>query len=186
VDDSDESLARRAAAGEEAAFADLVARHADRLRAWVRLRGGPGSARESCSDVVQSVLVRVHEDLAEFEDRGPGSFRNWLLAYARGVLQNHRRSARAARRSPDREDDRSLSQVYRSVHTPSRAAAAREEVERFERAFASLDEDERELILLARIEGLSHAEIAERTGRTEVACRKALSRALFRLSARLD
>lgn len=182
---TDEQLAHAAAGGDSDAFTELAERHGDRLRAWVRLRGGPGSARESCSDIVQSVLLRVHQDLEDFEDRGPGSFRAWMLAYAQGVLLNHRRGAAAAKRSPEREEYASLSRLYRSVHTPSRAAQLREEVEGFEAAFAGLADEDRELILLAKIEQLPHAEIAERIGKSEAACRKALSRALVRLAARL-
>ena len=38
---------------------------------------------------------------------------------------------------------------------------------------------------MAKLLGLTHGEIAERTGKTEVAVRKILSRALARVAARL-
>ena len=63
---------------------------------------------------------------------------------------------------------------------------AREELERIESAFDRLPEEYREVITLARIAGLSRAEIAERMGRREGAVRTLLSRALARLAELLD
>ena len=56
-------------------------------------------------------------------------------------------------------------------------------MEEFERAFFRLADPEREIILLARIEELSHAQIAERLGVTEANSRKMLSRAMVRLAS---
>jgi RNA polymerase sigma factor (sigma-70 family) len=65
-------------------------------------------------------------------------------------------------------------------------AAARELSDRIERAFDMLSKDPREVIALARIVGLSHAEIAEQLGRTEGAVRVQLSRALVAYVNALD
>ena len=62
----------------------------------------------------------------------------------------------------------------------------REDLERIERAFAELPEDYREVILLSRLVGLSHREIAEDWGRKEGAIRVLLHRALARLSVLLS
>ena len=40
--------------------------------------------------------------------------------------------------------------------------------------------------MMARFLGMSHAEIAEETGKSEVAVRKVLSRALARLATEID
>jgi RNA polymerase sigma-70 factor (ECF subfamily) len=69
--------------------------------------------------------------------------------------------------------------------TPSQALDARERVEKFERAFAQLAPQEQEIVLLARVEGLSHREIGERLGLSEAASKKALSRAMVRLASRM-
>ncbi len=49
-----------------------------------------------------------------------------------------------------------------------------------------LSPEQREVLLFARIVGLSHREIAERTGRSEVAVRSLLSRGSRRLPAALE
>ena len=73
-----------------------------------------------------------------------------------------------------------------SLLTPSQHAVGREAEERLEAAFDRLSEDHREVIVLARILRLPHAEIARRMGRSDVAVRSLLSRALVVLSAELD
>ena len=65
-----------------------------------------------------------------------------------------------------------------SVVSPSRRLRREERLKRLERALARLSDDQREVIRLARIDGLSAPEIAARTGRTEAAVRQSLSRGL--------
>ena len=70
--------------------------------------------------------------------------------------------------------------------TPSRHAAGREELERLEQAFAELSDEEQNVILWSRFCGMKHDEIAEAIGKTPVATRKVLSRALAKLAEWLD
>ena len=66
-------------------------------------------------------------------------------------------------------EDTAPAGLYSSVcsldPSPSENAIGHEEAERIERAMDKLPEDHREVILLARIVGLSHREIAARLGR---------------------
>ena len=57
---------------------------------------------------------------------------------------------------------------------------------RLEEAFEALEEDEREVVLLSRVAGLSRTEVADAMGRTENAVRNLLHRTLVKLAARLD
>jgi RNA polymerase sigma factor (sigma-70 family) len=61
----------------------------------------------------------------------------------------------------------------------------REGAEKLEDAFDELSEEHREIITLSRIVGLSHGEIAAQLGKSEVACRQLLRRALVKLSLAL-
>ena len=72
--------------------------------------------------------------------------------------------------------------LYESFRSPSRVAARREELERFEQAFAELDERGREVIELFHLDGLSHREIGERLGIDEAYSRTVLARAMARLA----
>ena len=71
--------------------------------------------------------------------------------------------------------------LYATLFSPSQAAIAREDLDRLERAFEQLPADYQQVIRLARIVGLSHAEIATEIGRSEGAVRVFLHRALGRL-----
>lgn len=74
---------------------------------------------------------------------------------------------------------------YADVTTPSLIAMGREGAAKREEAFDELSEPHREIITLARIIGLSRAEIATQLGCSQEACRQALRRALVKLSIAL-
>jgi RNA polymerase sigma-70 factor (ECF subfamily) len=189
-------LVRRATAGDTAAVEQLLTEHLSRLRAFVRLRmGRVVSAKESTEDLVQSVCREALEHLDGFEYRGEASFRHWLFRRAEHKVQDrgrfYSRGKRDAAReipiqgtAPDGEAPETL-RGLESLFTPSRDAVAHEELARLERAFAKLPADYQEVILLARVVGLPHAEIAERMGRSVSATWTLLSRALARLSTLL-
>ena len=58
----------------------------------------------------------------------------------------------------------------------------REQIERIESAFDKLTAEQREVVTLAKIAGLSHNEIAGQLGKSEVAVRTTLHRALAKVS----
>jgi RNA polymerase sigma-70 factor (ECF subfamily) len=66
--------------------------------------------------------------------------------------------------------------------SPSQAAIRREDIDALERAFDRLSPDDREVVVLARIVGLTAPEIAREKGQTAGAVRVRLSRALARLA----
>ena len=187
-------LLGRARGGDPAAADALLRRHLEPLRAFVRLRTGPSlRARESCSDLVQSACREALGELGGLECRDEGAFRAWLCAVALNKIRHRAEYFGAARRSADHEvprdvegGERALLDAYRPVFTPSHHAAAREEIERLERAFDRLGEDDREVILQARLLGRGHREIAGELGKSEAAVRKSLSRALARLALQLE
>ena len=172
----------------------MLAEHLTRLRAFLRLRMGPVvRSKESTEDLVQSVCREALEGPDDFEYRGEASFRHWLFRRAEHKVQDRGRYYARRKRDAGLEvplvpagGEAEMLRGLESVFTPSRDAAAREELERLERAFRDLPPDYQEVILLARVVGLSHAEIAERMGRTVSATWTLLSRALARLSTHLD
>ena len=70
--------------------------------------------------------------------------------------------------------------------SPSQEAMGAELLARLEAAFEELAEDEREVVLLSRVAGLSRAEVAQTMGRTENAVRNLLHRTLVKLAEKLD
>jgi RNA polymerase sigma-70 factor (ECF subfamily) len=183
-----EPLLAAARAGDRGALEELLARHLAALRAFVRLRvDARVRARESCSDLVQSACREALGGLPRFEYRGEGSFRAWLFTTALNKVREHAEYHAAAKRDPGREEAFASHGDGGGVpSTPSQHAIAAELAERLERAFDALSETEREVLSLSRVAGLTHEQIAERTGRSSGAVRTALSRALARLGRLLD
>jgi RNA polymerase sigma-70 factor (ECF subfamily) len=182
-------LVAAASRGEQPAIDELIARHLPRLRAYVRLRMGADlRAREGSMDLVQSVCRELVSHLDEFRWEGEERFLGWLFTTALYKLQEkqrfHGREKRAGERPLDVDDDGVLAAAA-SFLTPSRVAAGREHLQRFENAFRALPDDYREVIALSRIVGLGHREIAARMNRSEAATRKLLGRALAELGSLL-
>jgi len=185
-------LCERAVHGDDAARDVLLGQHLASLRAFVRARLGASlRARETSQDLLQSVCRVALEDIGRFEYRGENSFRHWLFQLAENKLRGRgrywsreKRSASGETNVADLEGAETL--VAESTCTPSHHAASREELERVERAMVRLSEDQRHVIVLSRLLGLPHAEIARRMGRTVLATRTLLSRSLARLATLLE
>ncbi len=170
--------------------AQRIADQMGALRAYVRLRLGRAlRAREDSIDIAQSVVREALADASRFTG-GDDGLRAWLCKRAENKIRDRGRFWARLRRDTAKEvgqaDDPELIEAYGTLMTPSRVAAGREELERIERAFAELSEDQRRVILLARVANLSHAEVALTMDRTEVATRSLLSRAIARLAVLLE
>ena len=151
------------------------------LRAFIRLRLGPTiRARESSSDLLQSVCREALLESPTLEFRGERAFRRWLFTVAERKIIDRARYWNAARSNPGHEgssfDDASADEIarlrdsYAAFMRPSREADLREQVARLEAAFQRLSERDR---------------VAESLGIAEGAARRALARALTRLSTEL-
>ena len=183
-----ERLTALAADGDRGALEALLEHHIPELSAFVRRRASPLlRSRESSSDLVQSVCREVLENAGRFRHASGTAFRQWLFATALRKLVDRRDFWMAQRRDALREvpleADGATSND--SDSTPSRSAIVREEMERLERAFQLLDDDQRRIVTLAHFVGLSRREIAQELGKSEGAVRVALHRALARLSGLL-
>jgi RNA polymerase sigma-70 factor (ECF subfamily) len=195
VPPQEEDLVTRARSGDAAALDELLAAHLPALRAYLRLHmPAELRARESCSDLVNSVCREVLQAEDGFEYRGPEPFRGWLYAWARHKIQDRLRYWHADKRAAQREqaigEDESLGQlaaVYQGLGSPSAAAVGKEDVLRLEQAFEKLPDEYREVIGLCRIAGLSREEVGRRMGgRSAGAVRSLLNRALVALSTELE
>lgn len=180
---------RSARDGDPRAFETLFARALPRLRAFIRLRaGGVVTARESVSDVAQSVCREVLAEIDRFEFRGERAFRSFLFQRAVRKIMKRRRFHRQARRDIAQEvsgdEDGELLECYATIATPSRHAKAREQLRSLETALAALPEAQRDAVAMSRMLGMSYAEVAEQLDRTESAVRGLVARGLAALARR--
>lgn len=189
---SSAELAERAARGEREAVETLIERHLPELRAFVRARAGTAlRARESTSDLVQSTCREVLGHMERFRFPDDQAFRAWLLTTAQRKIADRADYLTAQKRDVGREaalsresgaDDERLLAAYARFSSPSHRAVVADELARVERAFDRLNEEQREVVSLAHIAGLSRREIAERLGKSENAVRIVLHRALARIA----
>ncbi|MGE0145326.1 MAG: RNA polymerase sigma factor [Planctomycetota bacterium] len=183
-------LLQGASRGDERATTVLLTAYLERLRAYIRLRCGPAvRARESVSDLVQSVCRDILERGTKFEFRTEPEFRAYLFTTALNKVRMREREIGTLRRDVKREVNEDLTRVHdleASIASPSRVAEAAEVADAVERALDELPDLEREVLTLSRIVGLPTAVIATQVGRAESSVRQILSRALVKLSRALD
>jgi RNA polymerase sigma-70 factor (ECF subfamily) len=186
-------LTEAAARGERAALDRLLELYLPELEAFVTRRAGkPLRAQESPADIVQSVCREVLEHADRFRHPSEIAFKQWLYTTALRKISARVDFYRAQKRDHGRVEnfppgsvDAAASRVlafYESFSTPSRHLIVQEEVARIEAAFANLPEEQREVVTLAHVLGLSRAEIGERIGKSEGAVRVILHRALAKVS----
>ncbi len=187
MDSDDRALFEAARAGDNSAVERLIERYQPRLHAFVRVRiGNRVRAREATSDVVQSVCGELLSASARFQFRGEEQFRDWLFTTALNKIVDKQRFHGRQMRDVGREEpvDDSMLQAARFL-TPSVDAIGRETAQALAAALAEISDEHREVITMARIAQLPHAVIAESMGRSEVAVRQLLVRALLQLSQQL-
>ena len=179
---SERELIRRACAGDEDAFAELVVRHADRVYGALRRFGlDPGEADE----VAQEVFVRAWRGLSRFEERS--RFSTWLYRIAFNEAQ--RRLSRRAPPSPDRDpdlDDQVVSLPESPESGPEARTLDREFEQTLQRALDQLPADWRAAVVLRDIEGLSTHDAAAVAGVGEAAFKSRLHRGRMQLRALLE
>lgn len=171
--DHDLALARRAGAGDLAAFEELVARHQGRLTTLAaRLLGSQADA----ADAVQETLVRAWLALPRF--RGDAKLSTWLTRICLNAVHDVR-------------EKRGLVAGADPYELPE-PADPRDGFEEhglagdLQRALAALDPAFREAVVLYDVLGASYLEIAELTGVAEGTVKSRIYRGRAELAAHLS
>ncbi len=172
-------LLRRAKEGDRGALESLMARYLPPLCSWASGRL-PMRARSllDTGDLVQETLLRTLERLDQIEVRGPGGFE----AYVRtAVLNRIQDQIRWANRRPTAEG---VEEVLQDPGpSPLELAIGADLVARYERALATLTEEEQRLLHLKIELDYDYDEIAAMAGRPSPgAARMAVKRALRHLA----
>lgn len=174
-------LVARAREGDQLAFGDLVAAHADRAYAVaLRMTGSPADAQ----DVVQESMVAAWLHLEGFA--GGSSFSTWLTRIVINRCHNHRRASRPQTPLDD------VDEGHRAVRSggeweagPESAAVGRARWAAARSAILDLPFDQRAALVLHTVNGCSHAESATILGISESAARVRVHRARAALVERL-
>lgn len=152
---ADAELARRAADGDDSAFAELVRRHAPRVRALCGATlGGPGEAE----DAAQETFLKAHRALSRYA--GASSFGTWLHRIAVNHCLDLLRAA-GRRRSDSLEAllEGDSAALGRALSEPS-SAQALEDRDTVARLLSRLPPEQRLALTLREAEGMTYEEIA--------------------------
>lgn len=180
MEPSDETLCRRVAGRDEAAFDLLVARYQQRAYrlAWSILRDG-----EEARDLAQEAFVRLYQAAGTFDGRA--KFSTWFYRILVNLCLDHRRKHRWWQRvfdPPDTEgegDDLLARQPAPAVD-PIEQLDREQAMQRLWPAIEKLSPQQRSAVVL-QLEGLATSEIAEVLRCSEATVRVHLHRALTAL-----
>ncbi|HEX3617960.1 MAG TPA: RNA polymerase sigma factor [Solirubrobacteraceae bacterium] len=163
----------RAKEGDERAFAFLYAVYANSVYGYVR---SIVRDHHEAEDLTQHVFAKLMTAIVKYDDRGVPFFA-WLLRLARNVTIDHVRSSR-----PTVSGELVSLEPSASTDLDRRHAV--------DAALGSLPDDQRRVIMLRHVVGLSPSEIADQMGRSEGSIhglhhrgRLALKRELTRLES---
>jgi RNA polymerase sigma-70 factor, ECF subfamily len=186
-------LLQRVRAGDRSVENALFERYTGRVLFLVRRRlHEPLRRRLESMDIVQEVFAEACVKLPEFDPLSHGAFYLWLKAIVeRKILEAYRhnfRQKRSAKKEVPLQTGESgdAQGGIPGVSDPHLATRLhqKEAVARLEHLLGGLRPSHREALVLWYFEGLNPAEIAERTGRTQDACRVMVVRALASLGRR--
>lgn len=153
-------LVRRVQSGEAEAFEELVRAHEKTVyNLALRLVGNPQDAE----DMAQEAFLKVYRSLPEF--RGESKFSVWLYRIVSNVCLDHlRRQGRRPASSLTTEDEDGEKQqwdVPDESQSPERLLEQKLTREAVQRGLETLPEDQRQILLLREIRGMSYEEIGQ-------------------------
>ena len=176
-DSSDETLCRRVADGDEAAFDTLVARHQARAYrlAWSLLRNA-----EDARDISQEAFLRVYRTAATF--RGDARFSTWFHRIVVNLCLDHRRRGQWWRRlvggGPRPDGDDPIDALPARSGDPTDDLARDQVMARVWAALDGLPPQQRAALVLHVQEELPTREVAEILACSEATVRVHLHRAV--------
>ena len=180
--------------GDSSARSQLCRAYAERIRRRIRLRMGKElRSKLESMDIVQDALMCALRDLEDFTYTNEGDFLRWLVTIAENRIRDNLQNLHADKRdirkelalndfaSISREDHNRIPEPARNT-TPSVILSRKEELDKLEKAIDKLKPEYRQVIVLAKIDGLSYREIGDRLGKSADAAGHLLLRAMVSLT----
>jgi len=170
---SDEELMKRYQSGDEAAFEEIYSRYGKKIYGFLMRRlGNP----DNCAELFQETFLRVHKARSLY--RPEMSFKTWLYTIATNLIRD---SFRANGRSR-------ISQIPEGEENPIEGVVpdGSHKLLSFKEALARLTDDQREAVVLSRLQGLRYEEIGRVMGRSTEAVNQLIQRAMHHLRECID
>lgn len=146
-------LKRIAEERDQGAFAELFRTFGPKVKAMLMRSGADPATAE---DIAQETLLSVWRKAHLFSE-GKGSVATWLFTIARNLRIDRLRREMPWQELSDRELD-----TPEAGPDPEQSVGDEEEYARVRVSLSSLPEDQRQILILAFHQGLSHSEIAEK------------------------
>jgi len=175
-EDPDLALVRALQAGEDQAFAELMARHRKGLFRFIfRHISNEADALE----LTQETFVRAYFNIGKC--RPTAKFVTWLYHIALNLCRDHSSSRTYhysfRTTSTDADENEEQTQLLSIQHGPDRQTQDREKLRSVEKAISQLPQHIRNPLILTALEGCSHAEAAKLLGISPKAVESRIHRA---------
>ncbi len=166
-------LVQRAVAGDTDAFAKLYEAYVERIYRFIYFRVGVAEAAE---DLTSQVFLKAWEGLSRYQPRGL-PFGAWLFRVARNTVIDHYRASRPTVPL----DTAALSQPDPAADV-AEAVGRRLENDELRAALGKLTDEQRQVLSLKFLAGLSTDEVAQALGKKPGAVRALQMRGLQALA----
>ncbi|HEY6389517.1 MAG TPA: sigma-70 family RNA polymerase sigma factor [Candidatus Acidoferrum sp.] len=179
-------LVERFKRGETEAFSLIFRKYRRRLAVLVHYKmSAELRAAVEVDDILQEVFLAAAQDMGNFAYESPGSFMAWLSRISDHVVVDAVRYQNRGKRHAEemlrfRSESNPLGPEPVDGNTPSRVFERAEDVQILLKKLDALPTEYREMILLAKFEGLTTKEISERVKKTRESVALTLHRALKR------
>ncbi len=165
---------------DPSAFELLVKTHQDRVYDFcVRMLG----EREEAFDLTQEIFISIHQHMEKF--RADAKLSTWIFRIAKNHCLNRikylKRRGRGRSDEYGEANELSITEALGGSASPDEALRAQRDRALVHRAIAELDDDQRVLVVLRDVEGLSYEEIMEITELAEGTVKSRLHRAREKL-----
>lgn len=187
-----EELIQQIKQGSEPALLEFLEIHRAPLLAFINKNMSDAlKSKVEANDILQEVSLNAVSTFSEFDFEKKTPF-NWLCHLAeRRIIDNHRKYFQVQKRAAGREIRQPaggdgagqgfMDLLVASMTSPSQAFSRGAREMKLLTALESLPEESREAIRLKYVEGLNSSEIADQLGKSDVAVRVLVSRAMVKL-----
>ena len=178
LDDQERELIERLRRRDEAAFSKFVLEYQERVfRLLLRMLGD----RAEAEDLAQEVFISIFKAIEGF--RGDSQLSTWVYRVAANHCRNRikylaRRRRQVTEGYDEHSEEAALAKVsHGRPDAPDQLMEAQQTERLLQAGLLSLDEEQRELIVLREVEHLSYEEIMAITGLPEGTVKSRLHRA---------
>ncbi|MHC4167745.1 MAG: sigma-70 family RNA polymerase sigma factor [Planctomycetota bacterium] len=197
-DDKTQHLVALAKGGDRFALDRLCDVYGPRVLWLVRMRmGAELRSKLESVDLVQDVFASALKDLRGFTYKNAGDFVRWLARITENRLRDNLDKLHAGKRDVRREvrldthkltleDSFAAAMEPIDTATPSAIVSKREDFDKLAKAIDALRPEYKQVIVLAKIEGLPYKEIGDRIGKSADAVRMLFSRAMAALTGAFE